>query len=66
MLHEWCGMSLAHGNAAVSTWVLKGDEIMVLAWVDLTLASKGDSAPTTSFKASLMNHSDSRKGTRLM
>ena len=39
---------------------------MVLAWVDLTLASKGDSAPTTSFKASPMNHSDSRKGTRLM
>ena len=49
-----------------STWVLKGDEIMVLARVGLILASKGDSAPTTSFKASLMSQSDSREGTRLV
>ena len=48
-----------------STWVLKEDEIMVLAWVDLTLASRGDSAPTISFKASLMNQSNSREGARL-
>ena len=49
-----------------STWVLKGDEIMVLAWVGLILASKGDSAPTISFKASLMNQIDSREGARLV